>query len=87
MSGFSDVRSPETIVAANALYEAGYPVAVYGMEKITERIEGADYISVVPISEDTFFREAINLPEGDAGIAVAVKTVWLFDNYRTKETE
>ncbi len=55
LSGSSDIRTPETIVAANALYEAGYPVVVYGMDEITDRIEGNDYISVVPISEDTFF--------------------------------
>ena len=85
LSGSSDARAPKTIIAANALYEAGYPVVIYGMDEITDRIEGIDYISVVPIGEDTFFRGAINLPEGNVGLAIAAKTVWIFDDYRLKE--
>ncbi|MBO4868629.1 MAG: hypothetical protein J5585_02830 [Clostridia bacterium] len=82
LAGNSDIRAPETIVAANALYEAGYPVVVYGTDEIIARIEGTDYIPVVPITEYTFFRECINLPEGDTGLAVAKKTIWKFDEYR-----
>lgn len=85
ISGSSDIRAPETIIAANALYEVGYPVEVYGLEKIVDRIEGNDYLSVVPVSEDTFFRDCINLPEGDAGLAVAKKTIWEFDEYLLKD--
>ena len=85
LSGNSDIRAPEAIAAANALYEAGYPVVVFGMDKIISRIEGTDYVSVVPITEYTFFRECINLPEGDDGLAVANKTVWEFAEYRLKD--
>ncbi len=84
-SGSSDLRAPETIIAANALCEAGYPVKVYDTSEIIDRVEGNDYISVYPISESTIFREAINLPKGDVGLAVAEKTVWDFDDFRMKE--
>lgn len=85
LSGESIARAPETIIAANALYEAGYPIRISGMDVITDRIDGNDYISVVPIGEPTIFRNCIKLPNGDAGIAVAEKTIWEFDEYRLKE--
>ena len=84
LSGSTSFRAPETIIAANALYEAGYPVEVYGMDEITDRIEGNDSLSVVPKSDHTLFSEAITLPEGVTGRAVAEKTEWQFDVYRLK---
>lgn len=86
LSGESDVRTPETIIAANALYDAGYPVQVSGIYRIIDRIYGKDYISVVPIYESTFYRDCIHLPEGEAGAAVAAKTVWKFYEYKMRET-
>ena len=85
LSGDSSVRAPETRVAANALYEAGYPIIVHEADEIKSRIEGIDYISIAPITEYTFFEDRIRLPEGDAGLAVAKKTIWKFDEYRLKE--
>ena len=84
LSGESDFRAPETVIAANALYDAGYPVEVYGFDRIINRIEGNDELSVVPKRESTFFSESIHLPEGKVGAAVAEKTVWEFDRYRMK---
>ena len=86
LSGESALRAPETIIAAKALYEAGYPVKVYGIDKIIDRIEGNDSISVVPISEWYPFDESIHLPEGITGRAVAEKTDWKFDNYKMKSS-
>lgn len=85
LSGESSVRSPETIVAANALYESGYPIKISGMDVIINRIEGTDYLSVVPIGRRTFFENCIKLPDGETGLAVAEKTIWEFDEYRLKE--
>ena len=85
LSGESTLRAPDTIIAANALYEAGYPIRISGLDVITDRIDGNDYISVVPFGESTFFGNRINLPKGDDGLAVAEKTIWEFDEYQMKE--
>ena len=76
---------PETIIASNALYEAGIPFEINGLEKIFARIEGEDYISVVPISESTFFGDCIHLPKGEAEALVAKETIWMFDEYQLKK--
>lgn len=79
--GESVYRSPETVVAANALYDAGYPIEVEGYEKIAGCFDGSDYIPIVPIGEATIPCESIHLPKGSIGKAVAKKTIWEFDNY------
>ena len=76
------MRAPDTILAANALYEAGYPVTVYGLDRILDRIEGNDFLSVVSFRTYRLFTESIVLPNGDAGLAVAAKTKWDFATYR-----
>ena len=77
---------PDTIIAANALYEARIPFKIYGLDKIFDRIEGNDYIPVVPISESTFFEDCIHLPKGEAEALVAKETIWEFDEYQRKKT-
>ena len=84
LSGKPDIRAPETVLAANALYEAGYPIKVDGLGEIIDRLKGNDYIYIVPIGESTFYRDSIHLPEGDAGLAVAEKTIWASSEYRLK---
>ena len=84
LSGSSDIRASETIIAANALHEAGYPVEVHDIDTIMARVEGTDYIPIIPIAESTSFSEGIHLPKGAAGLAVADKTVWMFDDYKMK---
>lgn len=86
LSGESDVRAPQTIIAANALYEAGYPVEVSGIVRIIEWIEGNDYISVVPMYESIFYGDCIHLSKGKASTAVAKKTDWKFCEYKMMET-
>ncbi len=76
---------PDTIFASNALYEADIPFEIHGLDKILARIEGKDYISVVPISESTFFGDCIHLPKGEAEAIVAKETIWMFDEYQLKK--
>lgn len=85
LSGESEPRSPETIIAANALYEAGYPVEVIKADKIIDRLEGSDHIEVVPLQEAVFIGESIHLKEKDIGVTIAKKTVWKFDRYELKD--
>ena len=40
LSGESPARMPDTIFASNALYEAGIPFEINGLDKIFARIEG-----------------------------------------------
>ena len=85
LSGESPARMPDTIIAANALYEAGVPFEISGLDNIFARIEGTDYIPVVPISESTFFGDGIHLPKGEAEALVAKETIWEFDKYQRKK--
>jgi hypothetical protein len=84
LSGESPARMPDTIIAANALYEAGIPFKINGLDKIFARIEGTDYIPVVPISESAFFGDCIHLPKGVAEALVAKETIWEFEEYKLK---
>ena len=86
LSGESPARMPDTIFASNALYEAGIPFEINGLDKIFARIEGKDFIPVVPIYESTFFGDCIHLPKGDAEALVAKKTIWEFDEYKLKNS-
>lgn len=85
LSGESPTRMPDTIIASNALYEAGIPFEINGLEKIVARIDGTDYISVVPISESAFSGDCIHLPKGEAEALVAKETIWEFDEYKLKK--
>ena len=85
LSGDSIPRTPETIIAANALYEAGYPVEIVGLDAIQKRLEGEDFLRVVPSNEMDLLGQTIHLPEGRIGISVARKVNWEFDEYALKE--
>ena len=85
LSGDSPARMPDTIIASNALYEAGIPFEINGLDIIFARIEGKDYIPVVPINESTFFGDGIHLPKGEAEALVAKETIWEFDEYEIKK--
>ena len=87
LSGDSILRAPETIIAANALNEAGYPVAVYALKTIQDRLEGEDYVRVVPRSESDLFGESIHLPEGQKGLVLAKRVKWDFIEYRLKQEQ
>lgn len=76
------MRAPDTIIAANALYEAGYPVEVVRLEVIQNRLEGNDDVLVVPTSETDFFGDSMHQPEGKAGLNVAKKVKWNFAEYK-----
>ena len=84
LSGESVVRAPETVIAANALFAAGYPVKVADFEKIKNRLEGTDFLSVIPEGEKDFCDDCIHLPTGAAGDAIAKKTNWETEIYRMK---
>ena len=84
LSGDSIPRTPDTIIAANALYKAGYPVEVYDLKTIQERLEGNDTVRVVPSSESDLFGESIHLPEGKTGLAVAKRVKWDYIEYKLK---
>ena len=84
LSGESIPRMPDTILAANALYEAGYPFVIYDLEKIIDKLEGNDFVQVVPQSESDLFGESISLPEGKEGGVLAKKVTWMFDEYKTR---
>ena len=84
LSGESSARMPDTIVAANALCEAGIPSVVYGLDKILDRIGGKDYVSILP-NGLAFFGDCIHLPEGEAEALVAKETIWEFDEYERKK--
>ena len=85
LSGESEVRAPETITAANALYEAGYPVIVYGLEHIQDRLAGNDIIDIVPASELCWRDDSTHLPEGKEGAEAAKKVSWHFHEYKLRE--
>ena len=57
-----------------------------GLDKIFARIEGKDYIPVVPIYESTFLGDCIHLPKGEAEAIVAKETIWEFDEYKLKNS-
>lgn len=76
ISGESEPRAPQTIIAANALYELGYPVEVQALETIIRRIEGKDYVKIVQNDEYCFYDSYIHLPEGTLGEAIAKKAEW-----------
>ena len=82
---FAESRDPDLVVAATALYDAGYPVEIFKVEKIVERLEGKDTISIIPMIESTFLAEAIHFPCGSIGKAVAKNTTWKFEEYRLKD--
>lgn len=84
LSGSAESRMPDTIVAANALVEAGYPVNISLYEKISKCLRGEDYVQISPMDEMGFFYEGINLPKGEEGKAVANKAIWHFDDYKIK---
>ena len=76
LSGESNLRAPETIVAANALVKAGYPVLVDDYNKIINRIDGEDNLKIIPVSSCPFRENAIWLPKGAKGKAIAERAVW-----------
>ena len=71
---------------AGWIKEGGIPFEINGLDKIFARIEGKDYIPVVPIYESTFFGDCIHLPKGDAEALVAKETIWEFDEYKLKNS-
>ena len=85
LSGDSFPRTPETIIAANALYEAGYPVEVVGLDGIQKRLEGEDYLTVAPQNVMDLLGQTIHLPEGRIGTSVTRKVTWEFDEYALKD--
>ena len=85
LSGDSIPRTPETIIAANALYEAGYPVEVVGLDGIQKRLEGEDYLTVAPQNVMDLLGQTIHLPEGRIGTSVTRKVTWEFDEYALKD--
>lgn len=84
LSGESDLRAPETVIAANALIDAGYPTRVVRIEKIFNRLEGNDYVSIVPEEQANIYEDSIQLPEGDLGRKIAAKVKWDFETYKLK---
>ena len=84
LSGSTELRMPDTIVAANALVDTGYPVSISCYDEISNCLRGEDYVSIIPISEFDFYFGGIQLPKGDEGKAVAQKTIWKVDEYRIK---
>ena len=85
LSGYSTDRVPDTVVAANALYDAGIPFEIDGLEDILDCIEGNDFLSVVPIGESDLYGDCIHLPKDEAGAAAAKETIWNFYEYRLKK--
>ena len=84
ISGASERRAPDTIIAANALDKAGYPLQISKHKEILDRFSGNDYISIVPERESTYIDATINLPKGKAGKAVAAKAEWQYKEYKLK---
>ena len=76
LSGEPNLRAPETIIAANALVKAGYPVLVDDYNKIINRIDGEDNLKIIPVSSCPFRENAIWLPKGAKGKAIAERAVW-----------
>lgn len=85
LSGESEIRCPDTVVAANALIEAGYPVMISGFDEISKRLNGEDYLSVVSVNDYRGLTSSITLFNDEIGKAIAAKTIWEFDEYRLKE--
>lgn len=80
---FADFSS-YTVLAANALYDAGYPIQVGDSEAFFDMLTGEDDVAIVPVWElESPF--SIHLPPGDAGKAVAEKATWKFDCYEMKK--
>jgi len=86
LDGSSARRAPETIIAANALLKAGYPVCVCNFNKIKSRIEGTDTLDVVPEYMFAFSESSIHLPKGQAGLDIAKHTEWEIVEYKMKGT-
>ena len=86
LSGESELRAPDAVTAALALRDSGYPVEVYAYDIIADRLEGNDHLSVVSRNELVCFSEAIHLPDGKVGKAVAAKTTWKLDRYSMKNS-
>ena len=86
ISGSSEMRTPETIIAANALFEAGYPVEVDDWNKITDRLNGEDFIDVVPSGESYFLGGSFVLPKGKKETEVVKRVKWKFLDYKLKNT-
>lgn len=84
LSGESTLRAPETVIAANALTDAGYPVEVVRKEEIFDRLEGNDYIAVIPFDQANIYEDSIQIPEGDTGRKIAAKVKWDFETYKLK---
>jgi hypothetical protein len=84
LSGDSILRAPDTIIAADALYEAGYPIEISYLDTIKDRLAGNDFVSVVPNSGLSLFEDSFSLPKGKEGLAVARKVQWDFDEYKLR---
>lgn len=85
LSGESELRAPDTVTAAIALRDSGYPVEVYAYDRMADRLEGNDLLSVISKNRSVCFFEAIHLPDGKAGKAAAAKTIWRSDKYSMKK--
>lgn len=79
---FADFSS-YTILAANALSDAGYPIQVEEPEAFFRMLTGDDDVAIVPAWEPAS-PFSIHLPPGAAGKAVAEKATWKNDCYETK---
>ena len=84
LSGESTLRAPETVIAANALTDAGYPVEVVRKEEIFDRLEGIDYIAVIPLDQANIYEDSIQIPKGELGRKIAAKVKWDFETYKLK---
>lgn len=79
---FADFSS-YTILAANALCDAGYPTQVGEPEVFFCMLTGDDDVEIVPAWEPAS-PFSIHLPPGTVGKAVAEKATWKNDCYETK---
>ena len=79
---FADFSS-YTILAANALCDAGYPIQVGEPEVFFCMLTGDDDVEIVPAWEPAS-PFSIHLPPGAVGKAVAEKATWKNDCYETK---
>lgn len=79
---FADFSS-YTILAANALCDAGYPIQVGEAEVFFRMLTGDDDVEIVPAWEPVS-PFSIHLPPGAVGKAVAEKAIWKNDSYETK---
>jgi len=84
LSGEASFRAPDTIRAAVALNDAGYPVEVVGYDTMLERIDGEDEVSI-ETSEYGFLSDSIvSLEETDKADKIICAAKWNRDEYRLK---